>query len=118
MVISKKQIVSDLFAKWAFLVVDQGYQFEIFYYKNYLESGELLDSDKTTMQVWPSWAYKYAKIAVSIDLIEKASRLEWVVIHELVHILMGDCDYETNDMYERACSELASAILKASVHFA
>ena len=115
----KEKEVAELFSKWAFLVTDQGYSFEILYFDNFLESGRLLSSEGTTMQCWSDWEYKHTRIAVNIKVIneELGLRLEWIVVHELIHILQGDCDYETDKLYERACSEITSAILRASVRF-
>jgi hypothetical protein len=112
--------VKELFDKWSFLVGDQGYTITIEYYDNHLDSDGMLNSEKTVMQCWPNWAYKYARIAVNIDAINLDNvkdRLEWTVVHELTHILQGECDYETAAMYERSASEFTSAILRASVRF-
>lgn len=111
--------VDRLFEKWAFLVEDQGYSFEVLYFDNFIESGRLLSSEGTTMQCWADWEYKRARIAVNLKVIneELGLRLEWIVIHELVHILMGDGEYEADKIRERVCSEITSAILRASVRF-
>ena len=111
--------VGEYFQKWAFLVTDQGYSFDILYFDNFLESGRLLSSEGTTMQCWSDWEYKRARIAVNLKVIneELGLRLEWIVVHELVHILQGDGEYEANSIRERVCSEITSAILRASVKF-
>lgn len=110
--------VRQLFLKWAFLVSEQGYTFDIEYYKNHLESGGMLANENTTMQCHHAWKYKFSRIAVNLEVLETPGvRLEWTVIHELVHILQGDCEYEAVSIEERACSEITSAILQASVKF-
>lgn len=110
--------IRKLFKKWEFLVVDQGYTFDVEYYENHLESDKMLDSENVTMQCWTKWKYKHSIIAVNLQAVnDPRVRLEWIIIHELVHILQGDCEYETVSIEERACSEIASAILQASVEF-
>lgn len=100
-----------LFKKWAFLVTDQGFFLEIFYYDNHLDAMGLIDSETTVMRVRHKWEYKEAKVRVNLSACQ-GERLEFVVVHELVHILMGDCKYESIAIEERVCSELTLSILR------
>ena len=121
---SDKKLIKDvgaLFKKWAaVLTTPQGYHVDFEYYDNHLESGEMLVNERTTMQCWSSWQYKYVRIAVNIanlHALEASDRIEWTVVHELVHVLVGPCEYDDELIKERACSEITSAILRASVSF-
>lgn len=113
--IDPEEVIRELFQKWSFLVTNQGYYLDIEYYKNHLESGGMLTGENTSMQCWPSWAYQSARIAINLSVVDgivkKEGRIEWIVVHELVHILQGDPEYESDEIYGRACSEMATAII-------
>ncbi len=105
--------IAGYFEKWAYLVVSQGYQFTVQYYKNAHEAGDWIEGNQSGFVVWHKWEYQSAVIAINLEACAKEEeRLEWNCIHELVHILMGHCDYESEMMEERACSEITSAILQ------
>lgn len=117
-IVDIEEQVRELFQKWEFLVTNQGYSFDVEYYENHFVSGKMLDSSYVTMQCWNNWQHKHARIAVNLESMKGESvRPEWIVVHELVHILLGECEYPDEAMEERACSEIASAILQVSVQF-
>ncbi len=115
--LEKKELktrIQNLYKKWAYLVTDLGYYFEVNYYEDYYEAKGEFNSPDAAMKVWINWEYLNAIISVNLEACTEIMLLEWSVVHELVHILMGNCDYPDRAMAERACSEITSAILNAN----
>lgn len=114
----EKQI-SKLFDRWGFLVADRGYRFELKFFRNHLDSdGWLKNAEHVSMRCRAIWKHQHAIISVNLSNCKRdsvtESELEWTVVHELVHILMGECSYDDISMEERTCSEITSAIIQTS----
>jgi len=110
---AKQKDVLEAFEKWAYIVTGHGYKFDLEWYDNHLESDKMLSNELVFMECWHQWQYKYARIAINLSNLPYLHRLDWWVIHELVHMLMGEAKYDDISMDERACSEITSAILWA-----
>ena len=107
--------ISKLFDKWTYLITNRGYRVKINYFDTNLDSEGIL-REESAMACKSQWRYQESTIAV--NLLECATlpegELEWTVVHELVHILMGEGAFDDISIMERTCSELTSAILETA----
>jgi len=113
-----KDDIAAIFADWQYLVVDQGYLLDVDYYADHLYSNGIIANEDVTMCTYQQWAYKKSTISVNLRSCDRMNKqgLERIVVHELVHILLGDCQYEHYKMEERVCTEITSAIIGSRRH--
>lgn len=68
---------------------------------------------RCAMHTFASWPYSEAAITVHVERLASVTdeKLEWIVVHELCHILVNEMRENDIDHEERVTSALASAFL-------
>ena len=111
---TQKERIRLLFAKWT-KILDISHRYLMVY--DWLRT-PIKDHERAVMVVHASWKYLDAHVEINCERAEflDDARLERVVVHECMHILLNEMREDDIDHEERVCSEMADIIMGLVKH--
>lgn len=111
----RKKLIKELrrhFKQWRWMVAWLGWRYTVCFMDTHKDMPEESGEDGAAL-IFASWGYLKATIYICLEKCEAMDDLEYLVIHELVHMLIAPIrsDIERNDDLEYCVTSIAKVML-------
>lgn len=114
---AQQKRIEKLWKKWCDRLGMYGWDVTRTYHDGPYIQADGLNSDGGVASTSARWQYKHGAIAFDVTQTAKLSdeRLEYVVVHEIMHIWLNEMRSDGLDHEERVATELAWAFLRTEL---